>query len=65
MNSQNSEHHLLSAPKDQGRPYILSTVTEDDLVARKKMGAYFSLTGAFLVFVAVVILSSLRPPFPG
>jgi hypothetical protein len=64
MNSQSSEHHLLSAPKDQSRPYILSTTAEGDLVARKKMGAHFSLMGVFLIFVAVVILSSLRPPFP-
>lgn len=64
MNSQSSEHHLLSAPKDQSRPFILSTTAEKDLVARKKMGAYISLTGAFLLFVAVVNLSSLRPPFP-
>jgi hypothetical protein len=62
-NSQNSEHHLLSAPKDQSRPYILSAAAEEDLVARKKMGAHLSLTGAFVIFVAVVILSSLRPPF--
>ena len=64
MNSQNSEQHLLSAPKDQGRPYILSTTTEEDMVAGKKIGAHLSLTGAFVIFVAVVILSSLRPPFP-
>jgi len=64
MTSQSSEQHLLSAPKDQSRPFILSTNVEQDLVARKKRGAHFSLTGAFLVFVAVVILSSLRPPFP-
>ena len=43
---------------------LKQTITEKNLVARKKMGAHFSLTGAFLVFVAVVILSSLRPPFP-
>ena len=64
MNSQSSEHHLLSAPKDQSRPYILSTTAEGDLVAGKKMGAHFSVMGIFLIFVAVVILSSLRPPFP-
>ena len=64
INSQNGEHHLLSAPKDQGRPFILSTTDEEDLVARKKICAYFSATGVFLIFIAVVNLSSLRPPFP-
>jgi hypothetical protein len=64
MTSQSSEQHLLSAPKDQSRPYILSTIAEKNLVARKKMGAYFSAASAFGIFVAVVILSSLRPPFP-
>lgn len=64
MNSQSSEQHLLSAPRDRGLPYILSATSEDDLVARKKITAYISVTSAFLVFIAVVVLSSLRPPFP-
>ena len=64
MNSQNNEHHLLSAPKEQSRPFILSATDEEELVAQKKRGAYLSATSAFLIFIAVVNLSSLRPPFP-
>lgn len=64
INSQSSEHHLLSAPQDGSRPYILSATTEEDLVARKKTAAYLSMTTTFLIFTAVVILTSLRPPFP-
>ncbi|MDC1287687.1 E3 ubiquitin ligase family protein [Gammaproteobacteria bacterium] len=64
INNQSSEHHLLSAPQDGSRPYILSATAEEDLVARKKTAAYFSMTCVFLIFVALVVLSSLRPPFP-
>ena len=64
INNQSSEHHLLCAPQDSSRPYILSATREEDLVARKKTAAYLSMTSAFLIFVAVVMLSSLRPPFP-
>jgi hypothetical protein len=64
LNSQGGEQHLLSAPRDPGLPYILSATVEEDLVARKKLAAWFSVAIAFLVFIAVVILFSLRPPFP-
>jgi hypothetical protein len=65
INKQSSQHHLLSAPKDGRQPYILSATTEEDLVARKKAAAYLSMTSVFLIFVALVVLSSMRAPFPG
>ena len=64
INSQGGEQHLLSAPRDRRLPYILSATSEEDLVSRKKITAYISVTGAFLILIAVVAVSSLRPPFP-
>lgn len=64
INGENSEHHLLSRGQENNHPYILSATLEEDLVARKKFGAYASVTVAFLVLVALVVMYSLRPPFP-
>jgi len=64
MNSQDSEHHLLLRPQDKRHPFILSAIAEEDLVASKKLGAYGSVAAAFVILAAVVIASSLRPPFP-
>jgi hypothetical protein len=64
MNRQDSEHHLLLRPKDSRHPFILSAIGEEDLVASKKLGAYTSVSVAFVLLAAVVIMSSLRPPFP-
>jgi hypothetical protein len=64
MNSQDSEHHLLLRPRDNRHPFILSAIAEEDLVASKKMGAYTSVAAAFVILAAVVVMSSLRPPFP-
>ncbi|MDH3388122.1 MAG: E3 ubiquitin ligase family protein [Gammaproteobacteria bacterium] len=64
LNQQQQEHHLMSRPADKRQPFILSTRTEEDLVARKKLKAYVSVTAAFMVFSALVILSSLRAQLP-
>jgi len=64
LNRQDSEHHLLLRPKNTRHPFILSAIAEEDLVASKKRGAYTSVTVALLLLSAVVIMSSLRPPFP-
>jgi hypothetical protein len=63
MNRQDSEHHLLLRPQDTRHPFILSAVAEEELVANKKLGAYTSVSVAFVLLAAVVIMSSLRPPF--
>jgi hypothetical protein len=64
LNSEISEHHVLARPQDGKHPYILAARSEEDLVASKKLGAYASITGAFLLFVSLLIMSSIRPPFP-
>lgn len=64
MNNVDSEHHLLLRPADKRHPFILSASAEEDLVARKKFTAYASVTGAFLLLVALVVMHSIRPPFP-
>ena len=64
VNKQESEHHILSRPKHSGRPYILSVIQEENLVAQKRFNAYASMVSAFALFVGVVMLTSMRPPFP-
>jgi hypothetical protein len=64
INSENSEQHVLSRAIDSGDPFILSATQEEDLVAHKKFGAYASVAGAFVIFVAVVVMYSVRSPFP-
>jgi len=64
INRQDSEHHVLLRPQDTRHPFILSAIAEEDLVASKKIAAYTSVSIAFLLLAAVVIMSSLRPPFP-
>jgi len=64
LNSENREHHVLSRPQDDGHPYILSATEEEELVARKKFNAYASVGAAFLLLVALIVISSMRPLFP-
>ncbi len=64
LNSENREHHVLSRPHDKRHPYILSATEEEELVARKKLYAYASVSGAFLTLVALAIMSAIRPVFP-
>ena len=63
MNKEVNEHHVLGNPNDGKHPFILSATLEEDLVPRKKLMAATSLSIAFLVFVALVIMSSIRSPF--
>ena len=63
LNSENREHHVLSRPQDNGHPYILSATEEEELVARKKFNAYASVCAAFLLLVALIVISSVRPLF--
>lgn len=63
INSEVKEHHVMARPKDSGQPFILSATPEEELVTSKKIGAYTSVAGAFLVLVTVVIMTSVRPPF--
>jgi len=61
LNSENREHHVLSRPQDKNYPYILSATEEAELVASKKFYAYASVSTAFLILVALVIMSAMRP----
>ena len=64
INRESSEQHLLAKPKNSQQPFILSATPEEDLVASKKMSAYTSVACAFLIFVGLVVMTSVRPPFP-
>lgn len=61
---ENREQHLLSYEKDSKHPFILSTTMEEELVARKKFRAYASVAGASIIFIALVVMWSMRAPFP-
>ena len=63
INRENREHHVLSRPHDIGHPFILSASEEEDLVARKKLYAYASLSGAFLTLLALILMSDIRSVF--
>ena len=63
-NDQESEHHILAKPIDSGRPYILSATSEERLVAQKKLNAHASMVAAFVLFVSLVMLLSMRSPLP-
>jgi hypothetical protein len=64
INSQKNEHHLLSRPQEKRQPYILSALDEEQLVARKKLKAYASVTSAFVIFCTLVLLFAIRAPLP-
>ena len=62
INRENQAQHLLSKPSDSRLPYILSAVDEESLVKRKKWTAYGSISVAFLVFLTLLLLFSIRSP---
>ena len=64
INAEHREHHVMSRPQSSRQPYILSAVEEESLVARKKLKAYSSVAIAFGIFVALVIMYSIRAPLP-
>ena len=64
MQRENSEQHVLGNPKDGKHPFVLSATMEEDLVPKKKMAVAAALSVAFLVFIALIMMSSIRSPFP-
>ena len=64
IDSQKTEHHVLSRPQEKSQPYILSALDEEQLATRKKLKAYASVTSAFAIFSALVLMFSIRPPLP-
>ncbi len=64
INRQKREHHVLSRPQEKRQPFIISTIEEDILVAKKKLKAYASVSTAFILFSLLVFLYSVRPPLP-
>lgn len=62
INDQKNEHHVLSKPAEKRQPYILSVLGEKQLVARKRLKAYASITTAFLLFGVLALLFSIRVP---
>ena len=63
IGKQKKEHHVLRKPPQNNLPFIISVLDEDNLVTRKKVRAYASVSAAFLMFSALVLMSSIRLPF--
>ena len=53
--------HLMSRPADKSQPFIVSAVDESSLVRRKKVLSHLALVTAFLIFVTLVLMYSVRP----
>lgn len=64
IENEKNEHHVLTKPAEKSLPYILSALGEDQLVVRKKLKAYASITTACLLFGALTLMFSIRPPLP-
>ena len=62
INSGKSEHHVMSSPEDKSQAYIISATQEKDLVARKKLKAYWAVTVDFLIFSMLIVMFSIRAP---
>ncbi len=62
--SEKNENHIMSRPGDKRHPFILSAIEEEALVAQKKLMAYASTAGAFILFSTLVIMYSVRAPIP-
>jgi hypothetical protein len=63
LNSEKKEHHVISRPRNSRQPYILSARAEEELIARKKWKARFSIAAAVLTFTALVAMISIRTTF--
>ena len=64
LNKDDSEHHLLLRPTNHKQPFILSAVSEEELIASKKLGAYASVGAAFLLLISLAMLYAIRQPLP-
>lgn len=63
LREQKSEHHLLKQPPGKGQPYIISTLDEENLIAHKQIKVYAAMGAGFILFCALVLISSMRAPF--
>lgn len=64
IQAQKREHHVLKRSPEKSHPYIISALDEKNLVARKKLKAYASISVAFLLFSLIVFMSAVRAPLP-
>jgi len=64
IHRENDAQHLLSRPDDTNLPFILSALPEEALVSRKKWIAYGSVSTAFTLFAALLLMYAIRSPLP-
>ena len=64
VNQENQAQHLMSKPENSNLPFILSAVPEESLVRRKKWRACGFVVLAFAIFVALLLMYSIRSPLP-
>jgi len=63
LHAQKSEHHVLKRSPERKHPYIISAVDEKNLLARKQFKARASMSAGFIIFCALVFMSTIRVPF--
>lgn len=56
-------HNILERPQEAGQPFILSAVEEENLVFRKKLLSVAAGSVAFLLFIIIINIIAVRPPF--
>ena len=61
LNKQNQPQNLMSKSAEKSWPFIISAVSEAELVAKKKLVSAGSLIMAFALFSALLICYSIRP----
>lgn len=64
INRDNQAQHLMSKPENSKLPFILSAIPEESLVRRKKWAAYGFASIAFIVFICLLLMHSIRSPLP-
>jgi len=60
---QRQSQNILERPQESAQPFILSAVEEEKLVYRKKLLSVSAGSVAFLLFVIIINLIAVRPPF--
>ncbi len=59
---QYQPQNLMSKSTDSKQPYILSAVSEQELILRKKLLAQVSVIVAVILFCAILLCVTIRPP---
>ena len=60
---QHQSQNILECPQESAQPFILSAVEEEKLAYRKKLLSVSAGSVAFLLFVIIINMIAIRPPY--